>query len=328
MKEIEKILRNFFPNNINKIIIECLKKNKNSKDKIEEIRVRINKPIILKLTSDDIVTDYKVRKSDLEKIIALISENSVYSYQNELSRGFITVAGGHRVGLVGKTNIRDNHVRTIKDISSINFRISREVIGASQSLACKIYNNHQKSIYNTLIVGSPGCGKTTLLRDLTRIYSEGSSEIRPHNISLVDERSEIAGTVKGVPQKEVGLRTDVLDGCPKAKGITMVLRSMSPDLIVTDEIGSQEDVKAVGEALNAGVKLLLSAHSDSYNSLMNRPGFSELLDSGGIERVVFLTNNRGPGTVESIVKNNHEKNKKQLKINNLKNEKFLRKQGG
>ncbi|UMZ73963.1 spore_III_AA: stage III sporulation protein AA [Natranaerofaba carboxydovora] len=216
------------------------------------------------------------------------------------------------MGIVGEVMVENDKILNQKNISGLNFRISREIIGAGDKIAPIIFNSKRESIENTLIVSPPGAGKTTLLRDLTKIFSDGDKDISPCKVSLVDERSEIAGSYLGVPQKNVGIRTDVLDACPKAQGIILVIRSMSPDLVVTDEIGKDEDIKAINEAVNAGVKVLVSAHSDSLKSLMNRKGFRELLETGGIKNVILLSREKGPGTIEATISGKEFLNKNKI----------------
>ncbi len=311
--EIKRVLMQYFPSHLRASIIDFLSSLSHlahQKDAaLEEIRVRVNSPLMVLINHITHKLEMVPGKKDIEKMIHLISDNSLYSYQEEIVKGFITISGGHRVGVVGKVHMKNGQIKSLKDISGINVRFSREVIGAANHIATKVCLGQRGIIGNTLIVGPPGCGKTTLLRDLARIYSNGELGLKPHNVSIIDERSELAGSVKGIPQKQVGIRTDVMDSCPKAIGIMMVIRSMSPDLIVTDEIGRAEDVKAVWESVHAGVKLLLSAHGESMEALRKRPGFQQLIDHGVFDRVVMLSRKNGPGTVDELIKT-EDSNKK------------------
>lgn len=284
-------------------------------DSIEEIRVRQGKPLVLGLSSGDIfvnpegkparqpVEAYHVTAADMENLIDLISGSSLYALEEELRTGFITLPGGHRAGITGRAVLDGGKVRTLKNLSCCNLRVSREVAGAASGLLPHIVDKRNGGIYHTILVSPPRCGKTTMLRDIIRQISSGVPGLLYPGLTvgLVDERSEIAGCYRGVPQRDVGIRTDVLDGCPKAEGMMMLLRSMGPQVIAADEIGRREDVDAMEEVLNAGVKILLTAHGSSLAELAERPVLGRLIRSKMIERYVILSRSRGAGTVENIV---------------------------
>lgn len=284
-------------------------------DSVEEIRIRQGKPLVLGLSLGDIfvsqegkptrqaVEAYHVTAVDMENLIDLISGSSLYALEEELRTGFITLPGGHRAGITGRAVLDGGKVRTLKNLSCCNLRVSREVAGAASGLLPHIVNKRNGGIYHTILVSPPRCGKTTILRDIIRQISSGVPDLLYPGLTvgLVDERSEIAGCYKGVPQRDVGIRTDVLDGCPKAEGMMMLLRSMGPQVIAADEIGRREDVDAMEEVLNAGVKILLTAHGSSLAELAERPVLSRLIRSKMIERYVILGRSRGAGTVENIV---------------------------
>ncbi len=276
------------------------------KSSIEEIRIKVNGPIVIYasgkeyfLNSDNIFTISRnnnrlISKEELMNIFNSILNYSVYAHEEELSNGYITIQGGHRVGLCGKVVMEEGKVKTIKNISSLNIRRSREIIGISEKIIQYIFRD-SKSIYNTLIVSPPKCGKTTLLRDLVRNLSE-----RGFKIGVVDERSEIAGMFEGIAQNDLGIRTDIMDGCPKEKGIIMMIRSMSPDIIATDEIGKEQDVYAVEAALNAGINLITTIHGYSYEDL-EKSNIKKLICQGIFNRLVFLSNIPKTGSIKSIV---------------------------
>ena len=280
----------------------------------EEIRLKRNQPLMIVGGNMDFFIDkngqavqskdlgYMVKKEDIIKTLNLITDNSVYAFEEEIKHGFITIKGGHRVGLCGKTVIQDGRIKTIKNISSLNIRIAREIIGCSNTVI-KYIIKPPDTVYNTLIVSPPQCGKTTMLRDIARQLSDGCKKLgfRGVKVGIVDERSEIASCYMGKPQKRVGVRTDVLDGCPKALGMILLIRSMSPQVIVVDEIGSREDVCSIGEAINAGTKLITSVHGASMEELMRRPAVNELIAQRVFERIVFLSNKKGPGSIEKII---------------------------
>lgn len=282
---------------------------------LEEIRLRANKPLAVhscgkdsfvevsgKLAESFINEPFIVTQEEILKTLELMSENSIYAYQDEIKNGFLTLRGGHRVGIAGKVVMEGANIRYIKDVSGLNIRVSREVQGCALGIVKHLIKNRSE-IYNTLILSPPQCGKTTMLRDITRILSTGMEEfsLKGMKIGVVDERSEIAACYKGIPQNNVGARTDVLDGCPKTLGMEMLLRSMSPQVIVTDEIGNQGDKDAVMKVINAGVKIITTAHGYNISELKTRQEVLSLMESKIFERYVVLTNSHGPGTVEEII---------------------------
>lgn len=283
-------------------------------DKIEEIRIRENLPleIIYDNHQDFLAADGKLTKSveeayipnreDTFKIINLISNHSIYRLEEELKRGYITVYGGHRIGIAGKIVLEKGEVKTIKDISSFNIRIAREKLGSANNIIPYILNQRDNSVHNTLIISPPQCGKTTIIRDIARQISSGVDNFRFPGIKvgIIDERSEIAGCVQGVPQNDVGLRTDVLDSCPKAEGMMMMIRSMSPKVLIVDEIGRQEDTLAILEARNAGVSVIATAHGANIKEIIKRPTISSLIQQAIFTRYIILSRRKGVGTIEQI----------------------------
>lgn len=279
---------------------------------LEEIRLRCKRPLVLKVGDKDysvddrgrLVTDlrqgYLVSREDLYRSIASISDNSLYAFEEEIRRGFITIPGGHRVGLAGQVVVNGQEVKTMKDFSGLCFRVAREVPGCALGLL-----NHvapRGGPVNTLIISPPRCGKTTMLRDLARLLSDGSGSVPAHNVVVVDERSEIAGCFQGIPQLNVGVRTDVLDACPKAVGMMMAIRSLSPQVIVTDEVGRHEDVEAINECLHAGIAVITSIHARSVEELRARPLIRNLLDQGAFRRGIILSRQPRPGRVEEVIR--------------------------
>ena len=238
----------FFPYSISKI----LKTNISEKyGLLEEIRMRVNQNIILKYNNKEVVVDYKTLSKEILETLQIISENSIYSYQKEITQGYITVKGGHRVGITGNCVIENGQVININYISSLNFRIARQIIGCSNNMIEDIIDKENKTVYNTLIVSLPGAGKTTLLRDIIRNISNGSNFLDGQTVGVVDERGEIASAYKGIPQNDIGIRTDVLSNIPKSIGIKMLTRSMAPQIIAVDEIGSINDIEAIHDAINS-----------------------------------------------------------------------------
>lgn len=284
-------------------------------DKLEEVRLRLDRPLMLRVGGRDFFarkdgavetnpsSGYKVNAVDLEKVLHNISGSSMYALEEELRNGYVTLPGGHRVGLTGKAVLEKGQVKTLKHLSGLNVRICREVRGIADGLIKGLIDHKNNNIYHTVIFSPPRCGKTTMLRDLVRLISNGvdSLNFAGRTVGVVDERSEIAGCHRGIPQMDVGIRTDVLDGCPKAQGMVMLLRSMSPDIIATDEIGKMEDIEALEEVFNAGIRVIVTIHGSSLQELANRPALKYLLQLNVIERFVLLGRSRGVGTVEKII---------------------------
>ncbi|MGI6412491.1 MAG: stage III sporulation protein AA [Syntrophomonadaceae bacterium] len=290
--------------------------NLNDKDytKLEEIRLRYGQPLILRIgdkefsvsSQGNLVTDiykgYRVDEVDLARTLASISDNSLYAFEEDIKRGFITVPGGHRVGLAGQVILEKNRIKKIKDFSSICFRVAREIKNCAIPLMPLIWPNKSQKISNTLIISPPRCGKTTILRDLARILSSGHYFNSAKNVAIIDERSELAGSYRGIPQLDVGPRTDVLDACPKSLGMIMAIRSLSPEVIVTDEIGRKEDVDAIAECVNAGVSVISSIHAQDLEELSCRPVMRELMGIRAFEIGVVLSRKNGPGTISETIR--------------------------
>lgn len=236
--------------------------------------------------------------SDLHKTVMLLSDSSFYAIEEELRRGYITLPGGHRAGLCGRAVLAHGEIKNLKEISAINIRIARPVSGLAAPLLPHLLDENGK-LHHTLIVSEPRGGKTTLLRDIIRTISDGIG-VQPMRVGIVDERSEIAAMRNGIPQLPIGIRSDVLDGCPKAEGINMLLRSMGPEALVCDEIGREEDAAAILEAINGGVRMLCSAHGGSEEDINSRPVLARLLQQKAFNRIILLSRKNGPGTVEWI----------------------------
>lgn len=291
------------------------------KKDIEEIRLRTNSPINIFLNNKNYFLKKNgflclnpkegmiVNQEHLSKTFQLITNYSIYSLEDEIRNGFITLKGGHRVGIGGKVIYGKDRIEGIKNISSLNFRIGREKIGISKDLIHHLFDT-KGDFQNTLIISPPQCGKTTLLRDMIKNLSDGMDEIGldGFKIGLIDERSEIAGTYNGIPQKSVGVRTDILDSCRKSLGIIMMIRSMSPDIIAVDEIGSKEDVLSIQEALRAGIKLVATIHGYSIDDIRDRASMKELFKDKVFKRYIVLDNSLGVGTIKAIIEGETYKN--------------------
>ena len=255
MKDIEEILR-YFPNSIYTLLKNTLMQDINLQNDLQEIRIRVGRFILLKTRQADIIIDYQITTSEILQILEKLCENSIYAYKNQICEGFLTVRGGHRIGITGTAVTEENKIVNLKYITSLNFRIAREVIGCSNQILEDIIDFENHSIYNTLIVSPPGKGKTTMLRDIIRNISNGIDKIHFKGLTcgVVDERGEIAAMYKGVPQNDVGIRTDIIENISKSKGMKMLIRSMAPEVICCDEIGSKEDIQAIRRSNNSWSK--------------------------------------------------------------------------
>lgn len=277
------------------IRIRCLvEKLKLDYGRLWEIRLRVNSPLILRYGDLELYVDsqgrrlsgikgaYIVTSRDVNDTLECVCNHSLYAYEDEIRQGFVTVCGGHRVGVAGKIVLEGGRIKSIRHISFLNIRVAHEIKGCSRSVMPYICSSDGR-LLNTLIVSAPCQGKTTLLRDIIRAISDGSM-----TVGVVDERSEIAACYKGVPQNDVGMRTDVLDCCPKAAGMMMLVRTMAPDIIAVDEIGGQQDVDAIFGVVNCGCRLLATAHGYSIDDVRGRIGIRRLVENRIFERYIVL----------------------------------------
>lgn len=282
-----------------KPIVQCLKEERILFDHIQEIKLRIGKPLIIIYRGKERMwKDVIVTKEEIKETLEYISNYSLYAYEHELKQGFITIEGGHRVGMAGQVIMEEGKIKNLKYISSINLRISHEV----KNCADKIfpYITYNKQMYHTLLISPPRCGKTTLLRDIIRQVSDGNMWVKGCTVGVVDERSELGGCYLGNPQNEMGVRTDILDRCPKAEGMIMLIRSMAPQVIAVDEIGAQEDVHAIEYAMHCGCKMLATAHGYSMEEIQRKPIFEKLVQERRFERYVILSNRYQIGGIEAV----------------------------
>lgn len=233
------------------------------------------------------------RKEHIEELLERITKSSLYSVKDEIRNGYITVDGGHRVGIAGTAVTERGQIEHIKNISAMTVRIANERLGVSDTVIRKIAGFD--GIDNTLIISPPGCGKTTLLRDLVRNISNMG-----YCTAVADERCELAAMRDGQSPFDLGCRTTVIDACPKAEAMKMLLRSMSPNVIVTDELGTDGDAEAVFEILNSGVSIIATAHGRDTRQLMRKTAFERILKY--FDTIVILSRRNGVGTVEEIMR--------------------------
>lgn len=275
------------------------------KARAEELRLRVLRPLTVLTPEGELSVpddrDASVTPEDLERVIAGVTEYSRYASAEALRQGWLSVRGGFRLGVCGTAVMRDGAVSSIKEFSSLALRIVHERIGLGDALAPRLFDGDGQ-FQSTLILSPPGGGKTTLLRDLIRCLSLGGAERRALRVAVIDERSEIAAMYRGRAQTELGNHTDVLDGCPKALGIPMALRAMSPQVIAVDEITQAADITAMCAAANCGVGLLATIHAASVAELTRKPLWRELLAAEVFSRAVVINGSGGERTyaVEDI----------------------------
>ncbi len=310
-------------------------------EKLQEIRLRANQPLMIVQGNREYfvtaggalrpagakgVSDgtggfgqaYRVRPGEIRETVECMGNYSLYAFEEEIRQGFLTVPGGHRIGLAGKTVPDGRGIRTMRDISFVNVRMAHQVKGCADPVMPYLYENGQA--LHTLIISPPRCGKTTLLRDIVRQLSGGPDlkevTIRPTlegaitrpalaeaglAVGVVDERSELAACYNGVPQNDLGPRTDVLDCCPKAKGMMMLVRSMSPQVIAVDELGGREDLEAAAYVMNCGCRLIATVHGSSLEDVSRKPVLGELVRNRMFQRYILLGNRGQAGAVEAVL---------------------------
>ena len=270
---------------------------------VQEIRLRTGQPLRMVCGNRERVLPSEehphiITKEEIRETMEYISHYSLYAYENELRQGFLTVEGGHRIGVAGKVIIEKEKVKNIQYISSVNIRVSHEMLGCADRLLPYITRNRQ--VCHTLIISPPCCGKTTLIRDLIRQISDGNKYVKGCSVGVVDERSELGGCYMGVAQNHLGSRTDILDCCPKADGMIMLIRSMSPQVIAVDEIATAEDIHAIEYAMQCGCKLIASVHGLDMDEATRKPVLGELIRRRMFERYVVLGTGKHPGEIRGV----------------------------
>lgn len=287
----------------------------------QEIRMRAGAPLFVIYKNEEYAMDahgvllrdrtgmglfpeaYRVTPADVEETLECAARYSLYAFEEELKQGFITVSGGCRIGVAGRVILDRGAVKTIKPITFLNIRFSHQVKGCADGLLPHLYEKDgtgRRELYHTLFLSPPRCGKTTLLRDVVRQVSDGNRMAPGKTVGVVDERSEIGACFQGVPQNDLGIRTDVLDCCPKAAGMMMLIRSMAPSVVAVDEIGGEADLEALHYVLNCGCRILATVHGSSMEDIGKKPGLKRLFEERVFGRYVVLSGRKGAGTVEDI----------------------------
>lgn len=287
--------------------IRCLFKTREWLEGLEEIRVRIGQPMeflyetkicYLKLNANEVVfceskeawrnkiNLYLASSTDIAEMMSYISNYSLYAYKEEIRQGYITIEGGHRIGVAGQAAIEGGRIAGIYHIAFLNIRVAHERFGCADKILPLI--RQKNSIYNTLILSAPGAGKTTLLRDSIRALSTGEEHFEGVKVCVVDERSEIAACYHGVPQNDLGPRTDVLDGCGKAEGLLMLIRAMSPQVVAVDELGTQEDFLAVEQAVNCGSRVIGTVHAADMRELSEKKYLRQWMEKSIFKRFILI----------------------------------------
>ena len=258
---------------------------------LQEIRLRAEQPAVILSHGKEYVSQTVIHRRQLEETLAYLGNYSLYAYEEEIRRGYLSLPGGHRVGIAGRVVVEDGNIRTITAISSLNLRFAHQILGCADEVIPFLWQDG--ALQSTLIVSPPGFGKTTLLRDLIRQLSDGNAYGPGLRVGVVDERSELAGSYRGRPQNDLGMRTDVLDACPKALGMLLLLRSMSPQVIAVDELGEEQDLRVLHMAASGGCSLLATVHGAGEEDAARRLGGEYMREM--FARIVIL---KGRGRME------------------------------
>ena len=255
---------------------EALALSGDEQGRAEALRLRTGWPMEALVDGEERALDGPpVRREELEQLLEIASRASVHTVLDQMRRGYLTIAGGHRIGLCGTAVMRSGEVHALRNLSSVNLRVARQIKGVARPVLNRLCRDGV--LQDTLILAPPGQGKTTFLRDVIRLVSEGEG-CCPLRVSLADERGEVAALYGGVPQLDVGRRTDVMEGCPKAQGLMLLLRAMNPKVLAVDEITAPEDLEALRTAAGCGVTLLATAHGEGKADLERRPLYRPILE--------------------------------------------------
>lgn len=270
---------------------------------VEEVRLRCGAPLTVGIWGESCfvtpaggITNYEsdaytVSSEEVQTAFGRVCENSVYAHLEEIRQGFITIRGGHRVGICGKAVCDGKEIKTFREISSLNFRIAHQLIGLADGIIDKIIDG--ENVKSTLLIAPPQMGKTTLLRDIIRQVSD-----RGFKCGVADDRGELAAMYRGVPCNDIGAQTDVVDGAPKAAAVELLLRTMSPKVIASDEIASEADVEALRVAAGTGVKIIATTHGSSVEEALSRKVLQPMFEDKIFDSAILIR--RDFSTPESV----------------------------
>lgn len=288
------------PNELKKLLLEFPEILQST---VKEISLRVQKPIVIVTFNGNYfpkqeggfskhlpIKPYVLTTEMLFECIKELTEYSLHSYKNNINAGFFTIKGGHRIGVVGSCvydELNPKKIQSIKEISSLNIRVARQIKGVATNLVKEIYS---QNITSTLIVGAPATGKTTLLRDISCSLSNITNRILPYptKVALIDERGELASVYQGVAQNDIGILTDVYDGYKKGDGMNFAIKTMSPDVILIDEISTQSDMDSIRASLNSGVSIIATTHAKNERELYSKKPIYRLLCEGAFENIIYL----------------------------------------
>lgn len=266
-----------------------------------EIRLRIGSPILIKTTKANIFLDENIliSRKDIDEILSNLTKNSIHAFENEINEGYITIEGGHRVGISGDCIYKSGNLKGFKNITSLNIRIAKEFPGCCERIL-KYLITPDKNIYNSLVVGPPLSGKTTLIRDMAKNLSNGikAPYFEGCDVTIIDERGEISAVYNGSPQMNIGRRTDVLSYCKKRDGFFMCIRALSPRVIISDELGSIDDFEIIQYALKSGVKIIATAHGFNLEDIRRNIYLKNIIENNFFERAIIL--NKKPLRVNEV----------------------------
>lgn len=306
MIQKEELLRIFSP-----AIRTCLEQSVMDFERLQEIRLRADCPLIVIYEGkEQILTKsgkfaatiregFLISRQEMKDTLQILSSYSLYAYEEEIKQGFLTISGGHRVGLTGRAVMEHGKVKSLKYISGMNVRLAHQVRGCADKVMPYLVNGEE--VCNCLVISPPRCGKTTLLRDMIRQFSNGCARLPGKTVGVVDERSEIGGCYMGIPQNDVGMRTDILDCCPKAEGMMMLVRSMAPDIVAVDEIGDAGDAQAIETVIHCGCKLFATVHGSSLEDVARKPLLERFISERLFDRYLILHNQRCIGKLHSVL---------------------------
>ncbi len=275
-----------------------------------EVRLRVDKPMMLCCPNQNWFVDtrsqlhnlpsgcFAVTPDEISSAVLGLCSYSVHAHEGEMKNGFISLRGGHRAGVCGTAVIAEGRVSAVREVTSVNIRIARDLRGAADELMRHIF---ERRIEGVLVAGPPSSGKTTILRDLARQLSGGRLG-QYLKVAVIDERFELAAVSGGVPQNDLGPACDILSGYPKGEGVMTAVRTLSPQVIICDEIGGGEDVTSMLDGLRCGVKMIASAHAESVDELLGKRQVTRLLREGAFGAIVMLGGADKPGSVTQILR--------------------------